>query len=63
MSNIFVERHDDKYVVIKNKRERAKTSTQAAAIAKAHRIDPDAAVLAERVRRRPGGKPDKWRSV
>ena len=63
MSNMYVERHDGKYVVIQKKQELATANTQAKAAEKAHKIDPEAVVLAGRVRTMPGGKPDKWRRI
>jgi hypothetical protein len=66
MSNekLFVERRvQGDYAVRKSDSQRASAvaPTQAAAIAEARKIDPDATVLVERVRFTAGGKPDKWR--
>jgi len=66
MSNekLFVERRvQGDYAVRKSDSQRASVvaPTQAAAIAQARKIDPDATVLVERVRFTAGGKPDKWR--
>lgn len=66
MSNkdLFVERraHGD-YAVRRANSERASAvaPTQAEAIAKAHKVEPDATVLVERVRYTNRGKPDRWR--
>lgn len=43
------------------RRARAVCHTQAEAIAKARQIDPDAAILVERVRHTDKEHPDKWR--
>ena len=61
---LFIERRPQgDYAVRRPGSERASTvaPTQAAAIDEARRMDPDATVLAERVRFTTGGKPDKWR--
>lgn len=66
MSNndLFVERRDQgDFAVRRANSQRASlvADTQADAIAGARKLDPDATVLVERVRRTNGGKPDKWR--
>ncbi len=61
---IFVERrHDGDFAVRKPNADRASDvlSTQAKAIERARELNPDAAILVERVRHTTGGKPDKWR--
>jgi hypothetical protein len=66
MSNkdLFVEQrpHGD-FAVRRANSERASAvaDTQAEAIAKARKLEPDATVLVERVRHTSVGKPDKWR--
>ncbi len=66
MSNkdLFVERRQQgDYAVRRANAERASAvaPTQAKAIAEAHRLEPNATVMAERVRHTNVGKPDKWR--
>lgn len=66
MSNkdLFVERRPQgDYAVRRADAERASAvaPTQAKAIAEAHRLEPKATVLVERVRYTSVGKPDKWR--
>jgi len=66
MSNkdLFVERRPQgDYAVRRANSERASAvaPTQAKAVAKAHRLEPNATVLVERVRHTNAGKPDKWR--
>ncbi len=67
MSNkneLFIERRPEgDYAVRRGNAERASAvlPTQAEAIARAHEINPDTTVLAERVRHTSQGKPDKWR--
>lgn len=64
MSDIFVEREDDRtYVAIQNKQVIAKGPTQAETAARAHRKEPGDPVLAERVRNTKRGKRDKWRRI
>jgi hypothetical protein len=64
MSNIYVEREEDgTYVATQNKRVIAKGDTQAQAVARARRKEPDDPVLAERVRDTKRGSRDKWRRV
>lgn len=61
---LFVERRPQgDYAVRKPGSQRASTvaPTQAQAIEVARRMNPDATVLAERVRFTTGGNPDKWR--
>ncbi|MHB8270244.1 DUF2188 domain-containing protein [Bradyrhizobium sp.] len=62
--NLFVERRPQgDFAVRRANAERASAveSTQAKAIAEAHRLEPNAAVLVERVRHTNVGKPDQWR--
>jgi hypothetical protein len=62
--NLFIERRQQgDFAVRRADSERASTvaSTQAKAIVEARRLEPDATVLVERVRRASFGKPDKWR--
>jgi hypothetical protein len=66
MSNkdLFVERRPQgDFAVRRATSERASVvaTTQAKAIAKARKLEPDATVLVERVRHTSVGKPDKWR--
>ena len=66
MSNkdLFIERRPQgDFAVRRAKSERASVvaPTQAKAIEKARRLEPDATVLVERVRHTSIGKPDKWR--
>jgi hypothetical protein len=64
MSNIYVEREEDgTYVATQNKRVIASGDTQAQAVARARRKEPDDPVLAERVRDTKRGSRDKWRRV
>jgi hypothetical protein len=64
MSNIYVEREEDgTYVATQNKRVIASGDTQAQAVARARRKEPDGPVLAERVRDTKRGSRDKWRRV
>jgi hypothetical protein len=64
MSNIYVEREEDRtYVATQNKRVIASGDTQAQAVARARRKKPDDPVLAERVRDTKRGSRDKWRRV
>jgi pyridoxine/pyridoxamine 5'-phosphate oxidase len=62
--NLFVERRPQgDFAVRRPNAERASAveSTQAKAIAEAHRLEPNATVLVERVRYTNVGKPDQWR--
>jgi hypothetical protein len=62
MSDIFVEqKNDGTYVATQNKRVIAKGETQAQAITRARRVEPNDPVLAERVRNTKRGSRDKWR--
>jgi hypothetical protein len=66
MSNkdLFVERRPQgDFAVRRANSERASVvaPTQAKAIEKAQKLEPDATVLVERVRHTSVGKPDKWR--
>ena len=61
---IFVERRSDgDYAVRRPDSQRASDvlPTQQEAIQRAKQLEPDAAILVERVRRTTWGKPDKWR--
>ena len=61
---IFVERRPEgDYAVRRPDSQRASDvlPTQQEAIQRAKQLEPDAAVLVERVRHTTGGKPDKWR--
>ena len=61
---LFVERRaQGDYAVRRPGSERASgvKPTQAGAIARAREIDPNAAILVERVRNTDRGHPDKWR--
>jgi hypothetical protein len=61
---IFVERRPQgDYAVRRPNSQRASgvSPTQAEAITVARRINPEGAVLVERVRTTTNGKPDKWR--
>ena len=63
-NELFVERRPQgDYAVRRPNSERASVvkETQAAAIASARKLEPSAAILVERVRTTPYGKPDKWR--
>jgi hypothetical protein len=62
--NLFVERTDDgDYAVRKPNSQRASAiePTQADAIERARKLNPDAAIHVERVRHTDRGGPDKWR--
>jgi hypothetical protein len=62
--DLFVERRPQgDFAVRRANSERASVvaPTQGKAIAKAHKLEPDATVLVERVRHTNVGKPDKWR--
>lgn len=66
MSNkdLFVERRPQGDFAIRranSRRASALAPTQTEAIAEARRLEPNAAVLVERVRHMSVGKPDKWR--
>ncbi len=68
MSNddLFVERRDQgDFAVRRANSQRASlvADTQADAIAGARKLDPDATVLVERVRRTSVGNSDKWRKL
>ena len=64
MSNIYIERKDDRtYAAIQNKKVIATGDTQAETVKRARKRQPDATVLAERVRDTKDGSPDKWRRV
>lgn len=62
--DLFVERrHQGDFAVRRANSERASAvaPTQAKAIEKAHKLEPEAPVLVERVRYTNRGKPDQWR--
>jgi hypothetical protein len=65
MGKLFVERRPEEgdYAIRRPGAERISGHevTQAEAIERAREIDPNAAVLVERVRYTDGGHPDKWR--
>jgi hypothetical protein len=63
MSNIYVEREEDGYVALQNRRTIATGNTQEEAAERAHRIRPEDPVLAERVRNTGRGHRDKWRRI
>lgn len=64
MSNIYVERENDRtYVATQNKRAIATGNTQAQTAARARRKRPDAPILGERVRDTKSGSRDKWRRL
>jgi Uncharacterized protein conserved in bacteria (DUF2188) len=61
---LFVERRPEgDYAVRRPNSDRASAvlPTQAEAIDRARRLNPDKAPLVERVRHTSGGRPDKWR--
>lgn len=62
---LFVERRPQKDYAVRRAnslRASAVLPTQAAAIARAKGLNPEATPLVERVRRTTRGNPDKWRS-
>jgi hypothetical protein len=63
--NLFIEQHKDGYAILRGgvKEPLAVETTQDAAIEKARKLDPDAAIHVERVRNVEGGGRDKWRRV
>ena len=63
--NLFIEQHKDGYAILRGgvKEPLAVEPTQDAAIEKARKLDPDAAIDVERVRNVEGGGRDKWRRV
>ena len=66
--NLFIEQHKDGYAILRGGRERVKEPlavepTQDAAIEKARKLEPDAAIRVERVRNVEGGGRDKWRRI
>lgn len=64
-NEIFIEKHDNGYAVLKPNAERASAvcPTQAQAIERAAEIAPTAEILVERVRHTEAGHPDKWRKA
>ena len=63
--NLFIEQHQDGYAILRGgvKEPFAVEPTQDAAIEKARKLDPDAAIHVERVRNVEGGGRDKWRRI
>jgi hypothetical protein len=63
--NLFIEQHKDGYAILRGgvKEPLAIEPTQDAAIEKARKLDPDAAIHVERVRNVEGGSRDKWRRI
>jgi hypothetical protein len=63
--NLFIEQHKDGYAVLRGgvKDPLAVEPTQDAAIEKARKLVPDAAIHVERVRNVEGGGRDKWRRL
>ena len=63
--NLFIEQHNDGYAILRGgvKEPLAVEPTQDAAIEKARKLDPDAAIHVERVRNVEGGGRDKWRRI
>jgi hypothetical protein len=63
--NLFIEQRKDGYAILSGgvKKPVAIESTQDAAIEKARKLGPDAAIHVERVRNVEGGGRDKWRRI
>jgi hypothetical protein len=63
--NLFIEQHKDGYAILRGgvKEPLAVEPTQDAAIEKAGKLEPDAAIHVERVRNVEGGGRDKWRRI
>ena len=63
--NLFIEQHNDGYAILRGGVEKplAVEPTQDAAIEKARKLEPDAAIHVERVRNVEGGGRDKWRRI
>jgi len=63
--NLFIEQHKDGYAILRGgvKDPLAVEPTQDAAIEKARKLEPDAAIHVERVRNVEGGGRDKWRRL
>jgi hypothetical protein len=63
--NLFIEQHKDGYAILRGgvKEPLAVEPTQDAAVEKARKLDPDAAIHVERVRNVEGGGRDKWRRI
>jgi hypothetical protein len=63
--NLFIEQHKDGYAILRGgvKEPLAVEPTQDAAIEKARKLEPDAAIHVERVRNVEGGSRDKWRRI
>jgi hypothetical protein len=63
--NLFIEQHKDGYAILRGGVEKplAIEPTQDAAIEKARKLEPDAAIHVERVRNIEGGGRDKWRRI
>jgi hypothetical protein len=63
--NLFIEQHNEGYGILRGGVEKplAVEPTQDAAIEKARKLDPHAAIHVERVRNVEGGGRDKWRRI
>ena len=63
--NLFIEQHNDGYAILRGSVEKplAVEPTQDAAIEKARKLEPDAAIHVVRVRNVEGGGRDKWRRI
>ena len=63
--NLFIEQHKDGYAILRGgvKEPLAVEPTQDAAVEKARKLDPDAAIHVERVRNVEGVSRDKWRRI
>jgi hypothetical protein len=63
--NLFIEQHKDGYAILRGgmKEPLAVEPTQDAAIEKARKLEPDAAIHVERVRNVEGGGRDQWRRI
>lgn len=62
--DLFIERRPQGDFAVRRANSRRASivaPTQAKAIAEARRLEPNTAVLVERVRHTSAGKPDKWR--
>jgi len=62
---LFIEQHKDGYAILRGgvTEPLAVEPTQDAAIEKARKLEPDAAIHVERVRNVEGGGRDKWRRI
>ena len=63
--NLFIEQHKDGYAILRGgvKEPLAVEPTQDAAIEKARKLEPEAAIHVERVRNVQGGGRDQWRRI